>query len=86
MKGDMLQLRLDTAQRALERAELKLEQYRKADAIQKLQISQLESIIMSVRNCVTPRVEWKISAEQPPILEKTNGKAEKTTQDQNSQD
>lgn len=73
MKDDMLQLRLDTAQRALERAELRLDQYRKADAIQKLQISQLESIIMSVRNCVTPRVEWKISAEQEPILEKDNG-------------
>lgn len=73
MKDDMLQLRLDTAQRALERAEFKLDQYRKADAIQKLQISQLESIIMSVRNCVTPRVEWKISAEQEPILEKDNG-------------
>lgn len=73
MKDDMLQLRLDTAQRALERAELRLDQYKKADAIQKLQISQLESIIMSVRNCVTPRVEWKISAEQEPILEKDNG-------------
>lgn len=73
MSLDKMQLKLERVERALERAELKLDQYRKADAIQKLQISQLESIIMSVRNCVTPRVEWKISAEQPPILEKGNG-------------
>ena len=70
---EKMQLKLERAERALERAEFKLDQYRKADAIQKLQISQLESIIMSVRNCVTPRVEWKISAEQEPILEKDNG-------------
>lgn len=70
MSLDKMQLKLERAERALERAELRLDQYRKADAIQKLQISQLESIIMSVRNCVTPRVEWKISAEQEPILEK----------------
>lgn len=73
MSLDKMQLKLERVERALERAELKLDQYRKADAIQKLQISQLESIIMSVRNCVTPRVEWKISAEQEPILEKDNG-------------
>ena len=70
---EKMQLKLERAERALERAELRLDQYRKSDAIQKLQISQLESIIMSVRNCVTPRVEWKISAEQEPILEKDNG-------------
>lgn len=56
---------------ALERSELKLDQYKKADIIQKLHISQLESIILQVRNCVTPRVMQKISAEQDPILPET---------------
>lgn len=86
MSLDKMQLKLERAERALERAELRLDQYKKADAIQKLQISQLESIIMSVRNCVTPRVEWKISAEQEPILEKSDGKAKKKTEDKNGQD
>lgn len=56
---------------ALEKAELKLDQYKKAGIIQKLHISQLESIILQVRNCVTPRVMQKISAEQDPILPET---------------
>lgn len=59
-------------ERALERAEVKLQQYKQADIVQKLHISQLESIIIQVRNCVTPRVMQKMSCEQEPILEKEN--------------
>lgn len=62
-----LEQRLERMSDALERAELKLEQYKKADILQKLHISQLESIVLAVRNCVTPRVMQKISAEQPPM-------------------
>jgi len=65
-----LEKKLEDMSKALERSELKLEQYRQADIIQKLHISQLESVIIQVRNCVTPRVMQKMSCEQPPILEK----------------
>lgn len=57
-------------EKALEHAELKLEQYKRADILQKLHISQLESVVIQVRNCVTPRVMQKMSCEQEPILEK----------------
>lgn len=49
---------------ALERAELKLAQANKLIELQKLHISSLESIVLQVRNCVTPRVMQKIAAEQ----------------------
>lgn len=52
---------------ALERSELKREQLEKMVALQKQQISALESIVLRVRNCVTPRVMQKISAEQEPV-------------------
>lgn len=68
MRRGELELRIEQLEHALERAELKLDQYKRADILQKLHISQLESIVLRVRNCVTPRVEWKISAEQEPIL------------------
>ena len=54
---------------ALERSELKREQLEKMVALQKVHISQLESIVLQVRNCVTPRVMQKISAEQEPFVD-----------------
>lgn len=54
---------------ALERSELKRQQLEKMVALQKVHISQLESIVLQVRNCVTPRVMQKISAEQDPFVE-----------------
>lgn len=76
MRRPELTERIADLEKALDRAELKLDQYKKADILQKLHISQLESIVLRVRNCVTPRVEWKISAEQEPIMEKGHGEAE----------
>jgi hypothetical protein len=61
------------AYEALERSELRVDQFRRADIIQKLHISQLESIVLQVRNCVTPRVMQKISAEQEPFVENSDG-------------
>lgn len=55
---------------ALERSELKREQLEKMVALQKVHISQLESIVLQVRNCVTPRVMQKISAEQEPFIDR----------------
>lgn len=57
---------------ALERSELRREQQQKLIDQQKLHISQLESIVLQVRNCVTPRVMQKISAEQEPFVENTD--------------
>ncbi|UOL48421.1 hypothetical protein [Pseudomonas phage Almagne] len=53
---------------ALERSELRREQQAKLIELQKVHISQLESIVLQVRNCVTPRVMQKISAEQEPYV------------------
>ncbi|AUM59776.1 hypothetical protein [Pseudomonas phage PMBT14] len=54
---------------ALEKSELKRQQLEKMVALQKVHISQLESIVLQVRNCVTPRVMQKISAEQEPFVD-----------------
>lgn len=51
---------------ALERAELKLQQANKMIELQKNHISQLESIVIQVRNAVTPRGQQKPSAEMEP--------------------
>jgi hypothetical protein len=51
---------------ALERAELKLQQANKMIELQKNHISQLETIVIQVRNAVTPRGQQKPSAEMEP--------------------
>lgn len=57
---------------ALERAELRNEQNLKLIALQKEHISQLESIVLRVRNCVTPRTQQRISAEQEAFTDETS--------------
>lgn len=54
---------------ALERAELRLQQSELMNTRLKLHVSQLESIVITVRNAVTPRGQQKPSAEMDSCTE-----------------